>query len=338
MLRRAFFTAVLTALGGLCLPAFASTRQFIDHIGRRVEVSTQVQRIVSLAPGITETLFALGLGGRVAGVTDYCDYPREARSRPKVGGIINPNVEAIVGMQPDLVIIGRETNRRETMEALERLRIPVFVVNTERIDDVFRLVRDLAMLAGVPERGEALASRLERRSAWIEKLAGTEPPPRVFFLIGLNPVITVGRGSFLDDLVRRAGGQSISAASLQPWPRFSLEEILRADPQYLLISSSPGFAPRREDLLRQPGWSELKAVQEDRLVYLPSEVERPGPRLVDMQELLARALHAAAFSRDSDAPPRPGRIGSPGRPVKKPVADRGLHPQSVIRNPQSAIR
>lgn len=123
MLRRALLTAVVTALAALSLAAAGPLRQVTDHIGRRVEVSRQPQRIVSLAPSITETLFALDLGDRVAGVTDYCDYPGEARSRPKVGGIINPSVEAIVVLQPDLVLIGRETNRRETMEALERVRV-----------------------------------------------------------------------------------------------------------------------------------------------------------------------------------------------------------------------
>ncbi len=218
MRRRALLTAILTAATLLCLPLAAPAGQVTDHIGRHVEVSAKPQRIVSLAPSITESLFALGLGERVAGVTDYCDYPAEARSRPKVGGIINPSVEAIVALQPDLVLIGRETNRRETLEALERVRIPVYVVNAARIDDVFRLIRDLAALAGVPERGEQLASRLERRSAQIERLVSAEPAARLFFLIGLNPVVTVGRGSFLDDLVRRAGGISISAGSAQPWP------------------------------------------------------------------------------------------------------------------------
>lgn len=317
MLRRALLTAVVTALAALSLAAAGPLRQVTDHIGRRVEVSRQPQRIVSLAPSITETLFALDLGDRVAGVTDYCDYPGEARSRPKVGGIINPSVEAIVVLQPDLVLIGRETNRRETMEALERVRVPVYVVNAARIEDIFRLIRDVAALAGVPERGEALASRLERRSAYIEKLVSTEAAPRLFFLIGLNPVVTVGRGSFLDDLVRRAGGQSISSASAQPWPHYSLEEVLRADPQFLLVPRSPGFAPSREDLLRQPGWNELKAVQEDRIVYLPSEVERPGPRLVDMQEMIARALHPGLFNSQPPAKNTASALPRPRSKVEK---------------------
>jgi iron complex transport system substrate-binding protein len=295
MCGRALVSVLLAALVVLPSPGGVNRRTFTDHIGRRVELNAEPRRVVSLAPSITETLFALGLGDRVAGVTDYCDYPAAALTRPKVGGIINPSVEAIVALQPDLVLVGRETNRRETVEALDRLRVPVYVLNAERLEDVFRMVRDVADLAGVAPRGERLARGLERRSARVERLVSREAPVRVFFLVGLNPVVTVGRSSFLDDLVRRAGGQSISNASAQPWPRFSVEEILRDDPQFLLVARSPGFAPRREDLLRWPGWSELKAVHDDHIIYLPSEVERPGPRLVEMQELIARALHPGVF-------------------------------------------
>lgn len=290
------FFLLLAWAAAAALPARSAVRVLTDHAGRRVEVPERPQRIVSLAPNLTETLFALGLGDRVVGVTDYCDYPAEARSKAKVGGVINPSVETVVGLKPDLVLITREGNRRETLEALERLKISVFAVSAGRLEDVFRMIRDVAAIAGVAARGEKLAHRLEQQAAEIEKAVEPYPPRRVVFLVWLQPIVSVGRSSFLDDVLRRAGGVSIAAASAQPWPHLSVEEVVRSDPEYLLVPRSPGFAPTREELLRLPGWRELPAVQQERIVYLPSAVERPGPRLVEAQEQIARALHPQAFA------------------------------------------
>lgn len=282
------------------------TRVLTDHAGRRVEVPERPQRIVSLAPAITETLFALGVGERVAAVTDYCDYPEEARAKPKVGGMINPSIEAIVAAQPDLVLHTIEGNRRETLEALERLNLSVFVFNPTTMGDVFRTVRDLGSAAGVPDRAEELAGRLQAESAAIERAIRGRPARRVLFLVWLNPIVSVGRGSFLNDVLSRSGAESISAGIGQPWPHVSLEEILRSDPDYLLVPRTPWFGPTRDELLKLPGWRELRAVRNSRIVYLPAAVERPGPRLVAMQAQIARALHPAAFTT-RPASARPSR-------------------------------
>ena len=278
------------------LPPGVAARVLTDHIGRRVEVPDQPQRIVSLAPSLTETLFALGLGDRVVGVTNFCDFPPEAGSKPKVGGVINPSVEVVVSLKPDLVLISREGNRRETMTALARLGISVFAVSAERLGDIFRLIRDVAAIAGVAARGEALADRLEQQAAEIEAAVRPHRPRRVVLLVWLHPIVSVGRGSFLDDLLRRTGAVSVSAGTTRPWPRLSVEEIVRSNPEFLLVPRSPGFAPTREQLLRLPGWRQLPAVQQGRIIYLPWEVERPGPRLVEIQQMLARALHPEAFA------------------------------------------
>jgi len=277
------------------LPACLAARTRTDDAGRRVEVVENPQRIVSLAPSLTETLFALGLGERVVGVTDYCDYPAEARSKTRVGGIINPSVEAIVILDPDLVLITREGNRRETMEALERLGVPVFALNTNELADVFRTIRHLGELAGVPERGRRLAADLERQSAAIAEAIRPYPARRVLFLVWLQPVVSVGRNSFIEGLLQRSGAESIAEASAQPWPHLSIEEILRSEPEFILIPRSSSFAPTRAQLLRLPGWRELKAVRAGRIVYLPASVERPGPRLIEVQDLIARAIHPEAF-------------------------------------------
>lgn len=291
-------------------PADSAARVLTDHTGRQVSVPERPQRIVSLAPNLTETLFALGAGDRVVGVTDFCDYPAHARSKAKVGGIINPSIEAVVSLKPDLVLITREGNRRETMEALERLKISVFAVGTDTMAGVFRMIRDVGAAAGLAGRGEQLARRLEAESAAVERALRGQPPRRVLLLVWLQPVVSAGRGTFLDDLLRRSGAESISATLSAPWPHLSIEEIIRSDPEYLLIPRTPWFGPTREELLQHPGFRELKAVQENRIVYLPAAVERPGPRLGAVQSLIARELHPGAFpakaARTSGPAPRAG--------------------------------
>ena len=294
--RRAQQAAPLLLLLAALLPPGVAARVLTDHAGRRVPIPDQPRRIVSLAPGLTETLFAVGAGERVVGVTDFCDFPAEARSKPRVGGMINPSIETIVGLKPDLVLHTLEGNRRETLEALERLNISVYVIRAENLADIFRMIRDVAATAGVAARGEELARRLEQEAAAVEKAVQAYPPRQVLFLVWLQPIVSVGRGSFLDDLLRRASADSISRTSAQPWPHLSLEEIVRSNPDYLLVPRTPWFAPSREELLQLPGWRELKAVREERIIALPSAVERPGPRLIEMQGRIARALHPQAFA------------------------------------------
>lgn len=293
----------------LLLAQSAGAAQLTDHLGRRVAAPDRPQRIVSLAPSLTETLFALGVGDRVAGVTDFCDYPAEARRKPRVGGIVNPNLERILALEPDLVLITREGNRRETLDSLERLGVATYAVETGRLEDVVRMVRDVGAAVGEAASGERLAAEMERRVAAVRAAVNGRPPRRVLFLVWLQPVVSVGRGSFLGDLLERAGALSISAASALPWPHLSVEEILKQQPEWIVVPRSSGFAPTREEFLRLPGWRELPAVRDDRILYLPDAIQRPGPRLAEMLEMLARALHAEAFDHPSsrEAPARHGR-------------------------------
>ena len=267
-----------------------------DHLGRRVDVPSRPQRIVSLAPSLTETLFALGAGNRVVGVTEYCDYPAEVKTKTKVGGMINPNIERLVALRPDLTLITKEGNRRETLEALERLGIPVFVVETARLESISKALRDLGRVIGEPATGEALAGDLDRRIAAIRAAVRGQVPRRALFLVWLQPLVTVGHETFLDDLMESAGASSVSRSQSQPWPKMSVEEILRQDPEYILVPQSNDFSPTRDDLARVPGWRGLSAVRNDHILYLNDAIQRPGPRIGEMLESLARSLHPEAFA------------------------------------------
>jgi iron complex transport system substrate-binding protein len=280
----------------VCFAAPASAANVLtDHLGRRVSIPDHPKRIVSLAPSLTETLFALGAGDRVVGVTDYCDYPPEAASRTKIGGMINPNLERLAALHPDLVLITKEGNRLDTLNAVEHLNIPIFAIETSRLEDISRMFRDVGRAIGETAAGAAMAAALDQRVTRVHNSVAGRAQKRVLMVVWLQPMVTVGHGTFLSDLLDRSGAISIADAEAQPWPKLSVEEIVRSDPDYIVITRSPGFAPTRDELMKLPGWRELTAVKQDRIINLPDAAQRPGPRIGEMVETLARALHPGAF-------------------------------------------
>ncbi|SRR5579871_13205 len=287
--------------------ASAAPQTLTDHFGRRVTIPEHPQRIVSLAPSLTETIYALGAADRLVGVTNYCDFPPEAQQKSKIGDMLNPNLERIAALRPDLVLITKDGNRRDTLTALEHLNIPTFAVGTERLDDISRMFRDVGRAVGEPAAGVALAAQLDQRISRVQHALAGRPAKRVLMVIWLQPMVSVGRGTFLNDLLERAGAKTVADTDSQPWPKLSVEEILRSDPDYIVVTRSPGFAPGRDEMMKLPGWKELSAVKQDRIFSLPDAVQRPGPRIADMLDMLARALHPDAFG--NSASPASGSRG-----------------------------
>lgn len=278
----------------LALPARAQQVRFVvDETGRRVAVPERIERIVSLAPNLTEILFALGLESRLVGVTDFCDYPPAARSKPSVGQVISPSLEKIVALKPDLVLGTTAGNRRETVAALERFGITLYGLNPRSVEDVLRSIRSLADLFGVPEAGARLEAELHGRLQVVAARAGARP--RVLFVLWLEPLISVGRQTFIHDALERSGADSVTAGRMEDWPRLNLEEVLRQDPDYLILPHSPAVERRLEALRADPVWSRLRALRENRVIVLDEAVLRPGPRIVDAIEQLARALSSGGF-------------------------------------------
>jgi len=287
-------------------------REWTDEVGRRVLVPALPQRIVSLAPSLTETIYALGAQQRLVGVTDYCDYPPEARAKPRVGGVVNPNLEQIVALKPDLVLVTGAINRRETMEALERLGIAVYGSDPHTVEGVLESVRHIADVMGVRERGEALAAALRARLAELRQRLAGRPAKRVLFVVWQQPLITVGRNTFLADALRWAGAEPVPE-SAQDWPRLSLEEVARLQPDYLVFASSHAEEVARmlDDLRVRPGWRSLDAVRQGHMAVVSEAVNRPAPRLVDAIEQLAHQLHPAAFAEEPRTPEVRGRPETP---------------------------
>src|SRR5262249_21373334 len=160
--------------------------------------------------------------------------------------------------------------------------IATFAVETSRLDDVTRTIRDLGTAVGEAAAGAALAAQVDRRMSRVQSMVAGRPARRVLFLVWLQPVISAGRGGVLSDFIGGAGAQSIADATGQPWPHLSIEEILRQDPEYILVPKSADFSPTREEFMRMPGWKDLAAVRSDKIIYLPEAVQRPGPRIAEM--------------------------------------------------------
>jgi len=305
-------------------PAF---REVIDETGRSVRIPQPVRRIVSLAPSLTETVYALGLEDRLVGDTDYCDYPPDAKKKTKVGGGIDPSLEVIASLHPDLVLATKSFNRLETTQSLDRLRISTYATDPHTVADIGSSVKTLAVLLGVPEAGASVAEEMQHHLDDLQQRVGSLPSKRVLFVVWTQPLISTGKGTFLADALRHAGAVSIIDSS-QDWPQVNLEEIARLQPDFLVFAESHSGNASREmaKLATLPGWKIVHAVRNQRYAVISDAVNRPGPRIVSAIEDLARQLHPKAFTEKSDdtkkeservnpAHPMPFTLPSPGHAV-----------------------
>lgn len=294
--RRHGWIIVAVACG---VAAGASERDLVDATGRHVRVPSTPHRVVALAPSITETIYGLGAGDAVAGVTDFTDWPAEARKLPSVGGIVNPSIEKLVSLRPDLVIATREVNHKDTIDDLDRLGIPVYVVDPHGLDGVLDSVRQVGRALNRSPEADRLVDRLRaRRAAVMNRVRGLARP-RVLLVIWPDPVITIGRRAFITDVITAAGGQSVTEDLAQQWPQISLEEVLRRNPDWLLLPANGHQPISLADLEGRPGWSRVEAVRRHRVIYYDERLDHSSPRAFDALEDLARQLHAAAFPRPS---------------------------------------
>ena len=271
-----------------------------DEMGRVVRIPQPVRRIVSLAPSVTETLFALGLGDRVVGDTDFCDYPPEAKRKTHIGGTVNPNIEAVAALHPDLVVATREINRPDSVLSLNHLGISVYVTDPRSVEQVLTSTDRLGELLGAGDAGSLLTADLRRRLDEVERRIAGLPPKNVLMVVWLDPLMSVGRNTFLEDALRRAGARSI-VSSPQPWPTIDLEEVVRLQPDYLIIANDNKEQVQRElaEFQARPVWRRLGAVRNRRFIVLSEAINHPSPRLVDGIEQLAHALYPSKFAPDS---------------------------------------
>jgi len=260
------------------------------------------QRIVSLAPSITEIVFALGAGDRLVGVSTYCDYPEAAQRIDKVGTFLQPNVERILAARPDLVLAIPSPANRLPVESMVDLGLRVVVVDPNRIDSVYATIRTVAALLGDSTAGEKLVADMRERVARIaERLDGVEKR-RVLVLVGRQPLIGAGGGTYQDEIVALAGGTNLAAQVAGEWPTLSLEFVLARAPE-VIIDAGMGSEEESEGD-RKAFWGQfaaLPAVRDNRVFgYRAYELLRPGPRLPETLEAVARFIHPERFASTSD--------------------------------------
>jgi iron complex transport system substrate-binding protein len=279
----------------------AAGRIVTDETGRRVIVPAEVQRIVTLSPDLTETIYALGLDERLVGDTEMCDTPPAARTKPHVGTPISPNLEAIVVLRPDFVLATTSINRRETVDALRRLGIAVYTSDPHTVSGMLDSIAQIAELTGAGERGAVAVAQLRARLDALQTRLADLPLVHVLFVVWEDPLITVGQNTFIADALRWAGAESI-IISKQNWPRVGLEEVMRLQPEYIVLTRDHMKAEGNQsaDLQKRPGWKKLRAVELGHVAVISEGVDRPAPGLIDAIEELAHVLHPDAFKVNSD--------------------------------------
>lgn len=300
--------------------ATVPTHEVTDEVGRTIRIPVDPHRIVSLAPSLTETVYALGADDRLVGDTDYCDYPPAAQKKQKVGGVINPNLEEIAALHPDLVLVTKEANRLETVRALDNFGIPSYATDPHKVDEIITSTEKLADVLNRSAAGKALATDLEQRLGTLKTKVGGLTPKRVLFVVWTEPLISVGQDTFIADALRKAGAISI-VESAQAWPQISMEEVAHLQPEYLIFAASHVDVGVRdfESLENLPGWRILNAVRSRHYAVISDAVIRPAPRIVSAIEDLAHQLHPEAF-RDGPSREKPPASPTPSHPQPKVVA------------------
>ena len=297
MKHRYIFIVALVILGlSLSAESHIAAKNITDQLGRTVSLPDDPQRVVSLAPSITEIIFALGQQDRLKGVTISSDFPGDAAKLPRVGSYVNLDLERIVALKPDLCIAIKDGNPKAVVKRLESLKIPVYAVDPRNLDAVMQTILEIGNLLNAGENAKALVQgmrfRIQRVKSQVAKAAHR---PGVFFQIGISPIVSVGANTFGHELIEIAGGNNL-AAGPTTYPRFSREQVLSFSPQIFIISSMAGTGAFDRVKAQWNRWSDLPAVRNQRIYLVDSNLfDRPAPRLVDAIELLVRLIHPELF-------------------------------------------
>jgi len=272
---------------------------YVDDMGREVSIDKAPQRIVSHVPPITEILFALGLGDRVVGVSDYCDYPEEAKSKPSVGAYFNPAIENIVALDPDLVLTDGHS---EGIKQLDNLGIKYLVLDPQDIEGIFKDIEILGKAAGVEDRAKKLVDDMKEDMSNVVSQVEGAPSVRAFYVVDatdLNNPWTTGPGTFVDALITMAGGENIAAEAPAPWVQLSIEQVVSSDPEIVILPAEHGTAFTSPEVLEEhPAWRETTAVKQGRIYIIDGDlVDGYGPRIVQGLEVIAKALHPELFEQ-----------------------------------------
>ena len=280
--------------GALATEKFPIT--ITDDLGKQVTIEEAPQRIISLSPSNTEILFALGLGDRVVGVTNVCNYPPEAKEKEKIGGYSNPSLEKIINLKPDL-ILATFGNPGKLIDQLKKFDLPVVGLNPKTIEEIFGSIELVGKITDKEEKAlelvENLRGRTEKVLAKTEKLT-REQRPRVLYVVWYKPLWTAGSGTFIDELIQKAGGVNI-AGDLSGGPKMSLEAVIEKNPEIIIVGEGhPGGLI--ETVKAESTLSETDAFKNNKIFTIDADiVSRTGPRIIDALEEMAKIIHPELF-------------------------------------------
>jgi len=266
------------------------SREITDDLGEKIKLPAQVDRAVSLAPNLTEIVFAVGAGDKLVGVTSYCDYPLEAQQIRRVGDTMNPNIENIIALKPQVVLVSTASQIETFTKTLNEQNIAVFVTDPNSLDDIYKSIFQIGEIFSREEKADQVVDELKRRVAEVEARTATAKFEKVFLQISKEQLFTIGRDSFITDLIRRAGGVSVTGDVSTAYPKISKETALALNPDAIILSDS-------EDN-QEPNdvFKDSLAVKNGKVFRINADlISRPAPRIVDGLEQMARALHPENF-------------------------------------------
>lgn len=262
-----------------------------DDLGLDVSLPQYPRRIVSLAPSLTETLFALDLDSAIVGVTDFCDVPLQADLKPKVGGMTNPDYETIVRLRPELIVMTFAGNSRKDYDMLISLGLKVFVSNPATLEDIYRSMMALGQLCGKEVQSKELVAHMRAREAVAVQKARARPAQRVLLLFSLRPLISAGKGTFIDELLTKGNLENVTHDASTAYPLLSREEILSLQPDWI-FGTDDVVHSIDEIVAAYPEWKKLAAIREGHVKVISADlISRPGPRIVRGLEILVDAIH-----------------------------------------------
>jgi len=266
-----------------------ASRMVTDEAGRHLTLPDHPHRIVCLVPSVTDAVFALGAGADVVAITDYTKYPAAALTRPSVGNPIQPSLEVLLSLHPDIVIGIQTSSPIEALLPIERLGIPVYLVNPRGLDGLLRSITDLGVALHREQAATALITSLQHRIDAVRTRTQGRPRPSVFMPIWYDPIMTIGKHAFITEIIAAAGGRSITDDLTPEWPQLSLEALVARAPQGLLLVR--GSKTTFDVLKDKPGWSALPAIQQRRVFYTDDRIELASPVAIDALEDLSRQFH-----------------------------------------------
>ncbi len=265
----------------------------VDSLGRSVTIEKPALRVVSTAPSVTETIFALGKGSILKGRTNYCDYPSETLNIPSIGSLREPDIEAIAELEPDIVIASTHFTK-ESLDKLTALSIPVVVLSDQNsFEGAYHTIENIARLTGAEDAASSLISSMKTTVDYVKEAVKGKEKPSVYYVIGFGEYgdFTAGGDTFINQIIEMAGGNNI-ASGIQGWS-FSLEQIVDSDPDILVCSK---FWDAKNAIMTTNGYRDLKAVQTGNLFEIDNNMlDRQGPRLAEGLKALAEIIHPDAF-------------------------------------------